>query len=123
MPLWLTLSKETRLHLVKIFNIPQTGVKEVRDQDVVSDGHTNDNLTAISKEKMAEYTGSPLTESFNRLWEITLAKVKFELNPPPVDLSSLQTSSETTGTSTTSFCDTCDAKGPIKHKKTCPKFK
>src|SRR3990167_6238395 len=22
-----------------------------------------------------------------------------------------------------SWCDTCDAKGPIKHKKSCPKFK
>ena len=80
--LWMLLPKEQRQHLVVVFNISRTGVTEIRDQDIISDGHSNMDLEVISAEKMAEYTGSPATEPFHRLWEITVSKSNYELNPP-----------------------------------------
>ncbi len=83
---WIDLPQATRNHLVKVFNIPLTGITEIRDQTVVSDGHTNSDLQAITLEKMAAYVGSPATLSFSRLWEITLSKIKYELNPPVLEI-------------------------------------
>lgn len=79
-PLWLELDKQTREHLTKVFSIPTSSIAEVRDQIIVSDGKTNADLSAITKEKMEGYVGS--VESFPRLWELTLMKCKYELNPP-----------------------------------------
>lgn len=77
---WMSLPRETRKHLVKVFDIERTGISEVRDNEVITDGYTNQDLEAITREKMVKYTGSD--ESFSRLWEVTLSKVKYELNPP-----------------------------------------
>ena len=77
---WIALDKEVRDHLAKIFSIERTGVTEIVDQRVVSDGYTATDLLAITLEKMNEYIGS--TESFARAWEVTLAKVHSELHPP-----------------------------------------
>lgn len=88
---WLELSKETRTHLREVFNIPRTGITEVRDTTIVSDGTTNSDLESITSERMERYVGSK--ESYPRLWELTLAKVRYELNPP-MDLSSLQASNK-----------------------------
>lgn len=77
---WIALPKEKRQHLMKVFNIKPTGVTEVRDQTLISDGMTNDDLKFITLERMCEYIGSQ--ETFMRAWEITLAKCHSELNPP-----------------------------------------
>lgn len=77
---WISLAKETRLHLIHVFNLIRTGISEIRDQELVSDGFTVDDLKAITHEKMNEYIGS--VETFARAWEVTLAKVHAELNPP-----------------------------------------
>ncbi len=83
---WIDLPKVTRQHLAKVFGLTPNGIAEIRDQFVVSDGYTNADLEGITKERMAVYVGSDA--SFSRLWELTLAKVKYELNPPIVlDLS------------------------------------
>lgn len=74
------LSREIRHHLATVFNIPFSGVTEIRDQEVITDGRTMNDLEAISAEKMAEYVGS--TDSFARLFELTVAKAHSELNPP-----------------------------------------
>lgn len=118
-PLWLTLSKETREHLVKVFGIIPTGIKEIRDQSIISDGFTNENLQVISLEKMAEYTSSPISVGFHRLWEITLAKTRFELNPP-IDPAILGIPPNPDSKVRVPFCDKCDSKGG-RHKKVCPK--
>lgn len=78
--MWIKLDKEVREHLIKIFSISRTGITEIVDQTIVSDGYTVDDLKAISLEKMNEYIGSE--ETFGRAWEITLSKVKHELHPP-----------------------------------------
>lgn len=123
---WISLPRETRQHLVKVFGLIPNGIAEIRDQSVVSDGYTNSDLERITAEKMAEYVGS--TESFSRLWELTLSKVKYELNPPMVMQGAAVTSlvppliqiPERTLTSAP-FCDKCDSKGG-RHKKECPKL-
>lgn len=79
---WIDLPKDTRLKLAEVFGIERTGPTEVRDQTVISDGYSNSDLSAITLEKMNAYVGSD--ETFSRAWELTLAKVKFELNPPVV---------------------------------------
>lgn len=65
---WLSLSRETRLKLVKLFEIPRTGETVVRSGslspqgniqgEVTSDGHSAKDLYAITIEKMQSFTGS-----------------------------------------------------------------
>jgi hypothetical protein len=116
----------------------RTGVAEVRDQAIVSDGITNDDLKIITSERMAEYTGS--TGSYNQLWITTVSKANYELNPPPMDLNELNPISipetkeeiklpetdpskiiELTGNEPKPFCDSCDSKG-VRHKKECVNY-
>lgn len=78
--IWLDLPREIRDHLMKVFGIIKTGVAEVRDQTVVSDGVTNDDLSVISDAKMTEYVGS--VEEFHKLWQLTVSKANYELHPP-----------------------------------------
>lgn len=85
--LWMLLDKSIKNHLVKVFDIKRTGITEIRDQVLVLDGYSNDDLKAITLEKMNEYIGSQ--ETFPRAWELTCAKAKYEINPP-IDLSALQ---------------------------------
>lgn len=83
--MWTELSHPVRTKLVEVFGIVKTGISEVRDQTLISDGTTTDDLKVITAEKMAEYVGSDVADtSYARLWELTLAKVKYELNPPTV---------------------------------------
>lgn len=108
---WITLPKEQREHLTKVFEVPMSGIKEIRDATVISDGHTNEDLKEITLEKLNAYIGSE--ETFPRAWEITISKAKYELNPP-ILIGSLADSKP--------FCDSCTSKG-VRHKKVCPKFK
>lgn len=76
------LPRETREHLAVVFNIPRSGITEIRDDVVVLDGRTMDDLSAITVEAMEAYVGSPA--SFGRLWELSIAKSKHELHPPTI---------------------------------------
>jgi len=80
--LWMQVPHEERQVLVRDFNLPKTGISEIRDQDVISDGYSKDDLSRINVATMSEYVGSPETESFSRLWELTCAKAHAEANPP-----------------------------------------
>ncbi len=82
--MWLALPKAIRNLLAERFEIPRTGVTEIRDQDVVSDGYTGEDLQHITLEKMNAYIGSE--ETFGRAWEITIAKAHAELNPPIAEI-------------------------------------
>lgn len=84
--MWLELPRDIRDHLTTVFGIVKTGIAEIRDQTVISDGVTNDNLAVISAEKMEEYVGSK--EEFHKLWQLTVSKAKFELHPP-IDIMDL----------------------------------
>jgi hypothetical protein len=73
-------SKDIRLYLGQMWKIPRSGISEIRDQEVLSDGHTYDDLKKITQELMCEYIGSE--ETFGRAWEITCSKAHSELFPP-----------------------------------------
>lgn len=120
---WIDLPKEVREHLVKTFSINKSGITEIRDQTVVSDGHTNEDLTAVTAEKMSAYTGSPLDVGFMRLWELTKAKVHYELHPPTMQIGTDGFVSEIVATPQEApYCTTCvSTQG--RHRKGCPKYK
>ena len=119
---WVSLPKETREHLIKVFKLVRTGISVVKDQTLVSDGYTEEDLEGISLEKMCEYIGSQ--ETFMRACELTLGKVHSELHPPvgeitgtkivPGEVLIVEDKEEVP------FCDTCNAK-ELPHKKYCPK--
>lgn len=123
--IWIDLPQETRNHLKKAFDIPRSGITEIRDQSVVSDGHTNTDLEAITADKMSAYVGSDTgVLSFSRLWEITLSKVKSELNPPVLYIApdGVVTDVLPPLPIEKKYCDTCvSTKG--RHRKGCPKYK
>lgn len=77
--LWMLLDKDIRIYLATVFEIPMTGVREIIDDRIISDGHSNADLMAITLEKMTSYIGSE--ETFPRAWEITCSKAKGELHP------------------------------------------
>ncbi len=78
--LWMLLSRELRSFLAEKFNVVKTGPAEIRDQEVVSDGYTVQDLSVMSLEKLCNYIGK--TETFPTAWELTVAKAKEEMNPP-----------------------------------------
>lgn len=120
--MWIELPKEVKNRLIEVFQIPLTGITEIIDQRVVCDGHTGQDLMAITHDKMNAYIGSQ--ETFLRAWELTLAKVKYELAPPPIEIGiPVKEANEIpleTVISEKPFCDFCDSKG-VRHKKGCPK--
>ena len=80
--LWMHVKRPVRMHLIKVFAIPgPSGITEVVDQTVVSDGYKQDDLNAITLEKMMQYIGQDEPLSFSRMWELTVQKAEFELNP------------------------------------------
>lgn len=78
--LWMLLPREERNLLAERFDLKKSGITEVIDDRVISDGYNVDDLKGITSEKMVEYVGSE--GSFPRLWEITVAKARYELMPP-----------------------------------------
>ena len=82
--LWMLLDTKTRSWISKMFDLPRTGITEIRDSEVINDGHSLDDLRKITLEKMNEYIGS--VETFPRAWELTCAKAKYELSPPPIEI-------------------------------------
>ena len=75
------LDSKVRSELVLEFGIKRTGITEIRDQTIISDGYSIEDLKAITLEKMNEYIGST-EESFPRAWEITCSKAKSVVYPP-----------------------------------------
>jgi len=117
---WMSLPKDVKAHLVKAFGLSKSGVTEIRDQDLVSDGYTLDDLRKISREKMCEYIGSD--ETFMRSWEITVAKARAELNPPIGEISAGKiVDIKAPEQPKKPFCDLCVAPEQ-PHLKKCPNY-
>ena len=74
------LSQEMRTYFTQMWKIPRSGISEIRDQTVISDGHTYEDLAVITHELLNEYIGSE--ETFARAWEIACMKAYSELHPP-----------------------------------------
>jgi len=79
--LWMQLDSKIRAELVSAFNIQRTGITEIRDQVLISDGYSVEDLKVLTLEKMNEYIGSQ-EETVARAWEITCAKAKSVVYPP-----------------------------------------
>ena len=77
---WIELPADVRAHLSKKLGIVRTGISEIHDQQVVSDGFTNEDLKGITIPKLEEYVGS--TGEFTKLWAIAVSKANYELHPP-----------------------------------------
>jgi len=78
--------REIRELLAAMFGVGKSGITEVRDQTVVSDGRTVDDLKEISLEKMRAYVGDP-EATLGIAWEKTVMKAAAELeqlNAPAV---------------------------------------
>lgn len=78
---WMLLEIPVKQKLSSVFGVIKSGAAEIRDNYVVTDGYTQEDVKAITLEKMNAYIGSE-EATFLRAWEITLSKVNFELNPP-----------------------------------------
>lgn len=78
--LWMILPVEVRQHLSKVFGLKQTGVREIVDQTVVNDGHSIDDLRAITLEALNTYNKAEET-SFPTAWHKACEKANIELNP------------------------------------------
>lgn len=111
-PYWMSLSKETRNKLIVIFSVPKTGVVEVINETVLTDGHNNIDLEVITIDKLKAYTGQ-LKGTFAELWEMAVEKAmhshtsmsieEMELIPKP-------------------YCEFCTSTQG-RHRKGCPKYK
>ncbi len=77
-PDWVALPFETRQKLVKQFGVPKSGGSEVQNLStgnrIVSDGHTHQDLKAITVEKLQEFTGS-LSTDFYDLFSQAISKL------------------------------------------------
>jgi hypothetical protein len=85
---WVTLPIELRDQIARDFHVLRTGVSEIRDQTLISDGRTMEDLAVINSETMSAYVGSEA--DFPRLWELTVAKARSILNPPVGVISELE---------------------------------
>lgn len=124
---WINLEKPVREHLRKVFSVARSGVTEVRDQTLISDGTNNDDLNAaFTKATMEAYVG--VTESFPHLWDLSVSKATMEVfGPKPIvmNMDSILVSpnqveivKEITSSTTPKFCNFCDAKA-VRHKSDC----
>jgi hypothetical protein len=77
---WMHVPRETREKIAEDFHVGRSGVTEIRDSDVITDGRTREDLAVLTSTAMAEYVGSE--DSFGRLWELTIAKAHSELHLP-----------------------------------------
>lgn len=82
---WMSLPTEAKQVLIKYFGIKRTGMVEVFNSEVKSDGYTQQDLSVISVESMSSFIGAEEKLSFHSAWELTLKKIEFILNPPPAD--------------------------------------
>ena len=66
------------------FGLKRTGVTEIMNEQVVTDGYSNHDLIELTKENMSAWVGSD--ETFHRAWELTIAKAHSALNPPMFEI-------------------------------------
>lgn len=76
-PQWLSLPNEVRAKLKVVFGIPRSEGARIEDNKVMSDGHNHRDLTAITVEKMQDYTGSKQVDFF-KLFDLTLDRIQAE---------------------------------------------
>lgn len=78
---WLALPAPVKARLKEVFHIKRSEGTHMIDSRVLSDGHTHNDLLAISVAAMQEYTGEKKITEFYALFEKVLAQVEAELAP------------------------------------------
>lgn len=72
---WLQLPQEARTLFKETFKIPRTGGSIVVDNRVISDGHTIEDLGAVSLKSLQEYLGTT-EDHWDRLLQLTINKME-----------------------------------------------
>lgn len=118
---WMKLSRPVREKLSELFGLERTGISEIRDDEVISDGFSDYDLQGITKEKMCEITGLPCELSFSSLWEVITVKITNDFHPLTTENKEEVINTDVAPVQNV-YCTTCTStKG--RHKKGCPKFK
>lgn len=83
-PDWVSLPQDIRTKLKNQFQIPRSGGSEVQTfstgNRIVSDGHTHQDLKAISLEKLQEFVGSN-SQDFYGLFQQAIDKLNIVVGP------------------------------------------
>lgn len=82
--LWMMVSPAERLVIAASFHLTKSGIVEIHDQDVITDGYKTEDLERIGIGTMAAFVGEPTDTdlSFSRLWELTVSKARSIVHPP-----------------------------------------
>ena len=78
---WVSLPNEVRWRIRNIFNIPRSGVSDVVDFRIVSDGTTHEDIKVLTAPKMQEYLGTK-EQDFHRLFDLVVARVIDQMSNP-----------------------------------------
>ena len=80
---WVSLPTEVRNKFRSLFGINKSGITEVDDNRIVSDGTTHTDLSVLTIPKLQEYTGDK-SDDFYKLFYKAVEKINNELNPVTV---------------------------------------
>jgi hypothetical protein len=72
---WMEIPHHIRQLIIKQFSLQRSAYTDVRDMKVFSDGYTNDDLKALSLERLKEYTGLAVDDFYAQLTE-TIIKLQ-----------------------------------------------
>ena len=78
---WLSLKMEVRDKFIQYFNIPRSSGTIVEGNIVKSDGHSQQDLTAINIESLKTYLEESEVADFEVLFKMALDKITNELKP------------------------------------------
>lgn len=112
-PQWMSLTKDVREKMAEIFKIPRSGITEIRDETVLTDGRTQDDLLAITQEKLEKFCKQQ--GQFADLFKIAVKKVQFQIGGMVISADGITKMP-------VRYCDTCDSKRG-RHRKGCPNYK
>ena len=72
---WMEIPHHIRQLIIEQFGLQRSAYTDVRDMKVFSDGYTNDDLKALSLERLKEYTGLMVDDFYAQLTE-TIIKLQ-----------------------------------------------
>lgn len=89
-PVWLSLPKETRYKIAKVFGIMARGVGHTVDNRVVADNFIHADLAVITRERMREMTDSE-SNDFYVLFQKLVDKVNETDQPKKLETQNVET--------------------------------
>ena len=122
---WLELPRGMREQLVKLFNIPKHGHSVVHGGKILADGYTNQDLQAITIEKINSYLGTSYEEidilkAFNQLVEKLIQPNGTESNTGTAEVNSGTGESTSSATGTTGKDESGIKENPGNSGETTP---